>query len=188
LEFGERMAMVEEGDSGSGNGATPFRENSLIEQLRADNRELVENPEVFIPIPGYTRTGLQARYHLPESGKEIEAITRKVFREHRDTFSRNLYVSMDIMIRLCAGLYVQPPDSDDPVEFDPQLVGAPVQYDERLAEVLGIDPESVTARGVVRKLFGGNDLAIVAHAEKLDRWLRNTKADLTTDFAGLGEF
>lgn len=165
----------------------PFQESSLVDQLRADLAEITANETVYIPVIGYERTGLQVKYHLPENGKILDAITRKVFREHRDIYSRNLFTSMDMMIALCAGLYVQPPEVDVPVELDPQLSGSPVQFDERLAEIIGLNGDRITARGVVRKLFAGNDLAIMDHAQKLDRWLRNTSADLTTDWGQMGE-
>jgi hypothetical protein len=125
---------------------------------------------------------------MPESGKELDNIARKVARDHKDVFNRNLYTAMDTMIILCIGLYVQPPEVDEPVELDPQEMGEPVRFDYRLGEIVGItDPEEAKSRVVLRKLFGNNDFAVIAHAEKLNRWLANVKADLNVEFWQLGE-
>jgi hypothetical protein len=47
--------------------------------------------------------------------------------------------------------------------------------------------EPSTARQIVRRLFNGNDFAIVNHAERLNRWLMDTSADLSMEFWQLGE-
>lgn len=166
---------------------TPFTEPSLVDLIKQDLKELSEAEDVFIPVKGYERTGLRVKYHMPESGKELDNIARKVMREQKDTYSRNLYTAIDTMIYLCDGLYVQPADVDEPVELDPQLTGSPVTFDETLAMIVGLDSENPTARQVVRKLFGNNEMAIIAHAEKLNRWLMDTKADLSVELWQMGE-
>jgi hypothetical protein len=168
---------------------------SIVDLLRQDLKELEEAEDVFIPIIGYERVGLQVKYRMPESGKQLDEIARRVMREHKDTYSRNLYTAIDTMITLCEGLYVQPQleveleqtAPDVPVMLDPELSGEPVKFDERLAEALGFGSEVHTARAVLRRTFGNNDLAVIAHAEKLSRWLSNTKANLDMEFWQLGE-
>jgi hypothetical protein len=147
----------------------------------------------MIPLVGFEKAGLRVKYRMPESGKELDGIARKVIREHKDTFSRNLYTAIDTMIILCEGLFVLPVadleldgQPEEPQPLDPDNSGEPARYDEKLAEIMGFSDTS-TAREVVRKLFGGNDMAIIAHAEKLSRWLANTKADLNVEFWQLGE-
>jgi hypothetical protein len=170
------------------------KQPSIVDLLRQDLKELEESEEVFIPVTGYERVGLQVKYRMPESGKELDAIARKNMREFKDQFSRNLYTAIDTMITLCLGLYVQPTQEleleariIEPVELDPEEMGEAVKFDVRLAEALGLGSEIQSARVVVRRVFGNNDMAIVSHAEKLSRWLINTKANLDVEFWQLGE-
>lgn len=166
----------------------PFEGASLIDLLREEVREVSETKFVYIPIQGFGKTGLAARYVLPESGKQLENISNKVNREFKTRFERNLYSAIDTMILLCAGLYIRTPDVEEYIELDPELLGEPVQFDMRLAETLGfVDCKS--ARTVVRRIFGNNDIAIMTHAEKLSRWLQNTSVDVNTQLweQNLGE-
>ena len=167
---------------------TMFKDHSMIDLLKQDLQQITENKEVFIHIQGYDSTGLAVKYRLPENGKELDHIARKVMREYKDQFSRNLYTAIDTMITLCMGLYVKPPEmSDEYVEFDPNLDGMAVGFDIRMASVLGMDAEHSTARQVVKRIFGENDLSILNHAEKLQRWTMNTKADLSLELWQVGE-
>lgn len=161
---------------------------SLVDTFKSELDELASNKEVFIPVKGYERTGLQIKYHLPEHGKELDMLGRKVQREAQDNYTRNLLISIDTMIYLCSGIYVQPPDVEAPVMLDPENTGSPAGFDDRLAELMGMDPGSPhTARNVVKRLFGGNEMMLLAHAERLQRWLQNTKADLNAELWQLGE-
>lgn len=166
----------------------PFSEASVVDLLKQEIQELAEVKDVLIKVEGYDKTGLQVKYGLPENGKQLDTIARKVQREFKGNYERNLYIAIDTMIALCMGLYVQPPEVDEPVMLDPDETGTPVQFDERLAELVGLeDGQLRTARNVVRRLFRKNDMAIVYHAEKLNRWLQNTNADLDLEIWQLGE-
>lgn len=168
-------------------GFTPGGEFSYVDVFKEELRELSETQEVYVPVKGYEKTGLQIKYHMPEHGKELGLIAQRVMRETKDVFTRNLYIAMDTMSHLCDGLYVQPEGVEEPVMLDPQELGEPMQFDERLAEMMGANGEVSSSRQVIRKLFGGNDLAVVNHAERLQRWLANTKADLDAELWQLGE-
>jgi hypothetical protein len=172
-----------------GNGVHPANDNaSVIDLLKQDVEEISQVEDVYIPVKGYERTGLAIRYHLPERHKELDTIANKVNREFKDNYSRNLHIGIDTMVYLCSGLYVKHPEpgTDEWVELDPQETGEPVHFDTRLAGILGWDDVS-TARQVVKRLFGGNELAINVHAERLNRWLANTKADINQEFWQQGE-
>jgi hypothetical protein len=158
-----------------------------MDLLQADYKELTETKEVNSPVKGYERAGLQIRYHLPERGKELDEIARKVQREFKDNYSRNITIAMDTMIHLCSGLYVQPEGVPEPVTLDPDHDGIPVMFDEKLAGLIGFEGNVNSARQVLRKLFGNNDMMIISHAEKLNRWLQNTKADLSLEVWQVGE-
>ena len=72
--------------------------------------------------------------------------------------------------------------------LDPDEVGEPCGFDTTLATMLGMDLDAdITARAVVKKLFGGNELAVMTHAFDLNRWLQNTKADLNLEIWQVGE-
>ena len=165
----------------NGGAPTAFSDASIVDLLQQDMREIAETKEVYIPIKGYERSGIQVCYHLPVGGKEIADIGRKVEREFKDAYSRNLNIAIDTMIHLCSGVYCQPPGVPEPVMLDPDDTGNPVGFDIQLAQLMGIEGEVQSARQVVRRLFGNNDMAILAHAEKLQRWLANTKADVTLE-------
>lgn len=185
-DAGERV-YKDEGPPG------PFQEASFVDLIKQDLNELAEATDVLIPIKGYEHSGLQVKYTLPENGKELDNITRRVERTHKTKYDRQLYMIVDTMIHLCQGIYVQPPGDEsitDPVELDPEMIGEPVRFDERLAKTIGMpvngDQHSPGARAVVFYLFRNNDLAIMDHGERLNRWLMNTKADLNAELWQLG--
>src|SRR5215472_3324951 len=178
------------------NGETPVQglentapligEASILDVFQQELRELTETKEVYIPVKGYEGSGLQIKYFLPQSGRELKDIARKVQRETKDSFQRNLYVAMDTMIHLCDGIYVQPEGVEEPVMLDPHNTGYACHFDTTLEEMMPGDATG-TARGALRKLFGNNDFAMISHAERLNRWLQNTKADLDLEFWQTGE-
>lgn len=174
-----------------GGPTSPFSDISIVDVLREEVKELAENKTCFIPITGYGRTNLMVQYHLPEKGKELDDIARKVNREQKDQYYRNIYTAMDTMAWLCSGLFVNPDNAyPEPVMLDPQETGEPVMFDSRLAELMGLESDNgvvMSARAVIKRLFGNNDMAILTHAEKLGRWLANTKADLSLEIWQLGE-
>jgi len=170
--------------------STPIgSEQSIVDLLKADLQDVQNVEDVTIAVPGWERTGLAIRYRMPESGKELGRISQKVLRETKDTFDRNLFIAIDTMIALNVGLYVRPAGVEDYVELDPDNQGAPISLSEkdRLVGVFGWNPdEAKTARSVVKKLFG-NDLALISHSEKLDRWLRDSKAEVEEGLWESGE-
>ena len=85
-----------------------FLVRSIVDLFKQEQAELASSKSVFIRVNGYEQTGLQIRYKMPASGKELEVISSKVQRQHKDNYSRNLYTAMDTMIHLCDGLFVQP--------------------------------------------------------------------------------
>jgi hypothetical protein len=167
----------------------PLSTPSIVDLFKSEQEELAATKSVFIPVKGYEKTGLQIQYRMPGSGKEIEAIASKINRQFKDTYARNLYSAMDVMIHLCEGLYVQPEEVPEPVPLDSDDSGVACTFDVVLAELLGMDTnnEDTTARAIVKKLFGGNELAIMSHAFDLNRWLSNTKADLNLEIWQVGE-
>ena len=170
----------------------PGADFSILDTFKQELQELTQAESVKIPVKGYEATGLQIEYRMPATGQEIEKLSRNVNRTHKGLYERNLITAMDMMIYLCEGLYVQPEGVDEPIMLDPHNTGQPCRFDETLGELIGLTTESQngvqpSARGIVRKLFGNNELAILSHAEKLQRWLQNTKADLSLEIWQTGE-
>lgn len=171
-------------------GGAPFSSQSVYDLFKQEQAELANATEVFLPVKGYEPIGLQIQYRVARDGKELDAVGQKVNKQFADAYSRNLYGSMDLMILLCKGLFVQPDDVPEPVMFDPEDTGEPCLFDERLAKLMGMTfQDQPTARDVVKKLFGGDrgELAVIAHAERLQRWLVDAKADLRREIWQSGE-
>lgn len=162
--------------------------DSLVDLFQQELQEVTETVTVFIKIASLERIGAAVKYRFPENSKVLQQIAEKVMRQTKDEAGRNLYIAMDTMIALCDGIYVKPEGMNDYVELDPQKLGYPVKFDERLASIVKLpDPESATARQVLRRVFGNNDMEILDHAERLNRWLKNKKADVESEMWQLGK-
>lgn len=161
-------------------------QGSLVDILKEELAELASNTTTYIPVIGHEKSGLAIKYRLPESGKVLDEIARKVEREDsKDAYFRNYYTAIDTIVKLCEGFYVKPYGVEDYVMLDPQESGFPVKFDDRMAEIVGL-PAGAPARAIAKKIFGNNELAVAAHAEKLSRWMSNTNADLTLELWQLG--
>lgn len=161
---------------------------TLLEAVKQEYEQLAKATDTYIPVIGYSASGLNIRYRLPHNGKELDAIATKVFRQVKSAYERNINVAIDTLITLCIGLYIEHPDkAGEYVEFNPDNQDGPITFiDTRLAEVLGW--ENITnARQAVRRLFANNEMALLSHADKLGRWMTDTSADLTTEVWQLGE-
>lgn len=167
-------------------------DKSVLDLLKEDYQSIVEITDVYIPIVGWEKTGLAIKYRLPDGGAELDTIARKVFNEveKKFKFKRGLLLSIDTMICLNEGLFVKPRGVEDYVQLDPQETGSALTLadGEELSAIFGWGEGEIRgARDVVRKLFAGQELSIIAHSEKLNRWLTNTKTDLTVELWELGE-
>jgi hypothetical protein len=183
------MAMLEDGADTNTEEDLPIQKApSFVDLIKQDLDELNAVVDVYIPVAGYEQSRLAVKYGLPESGKQLEALGRKVVKEFpKKTWEQNLYIAIDTMILLCEGLYAKPGDLEEYAMVDLDELGEPVRFDHRLATMIGLNTPNPTARAVVRKLFGNNDFKILGHAERLNRWLANSKADVEAEFWQLGE-
>jgi hypothetical protein len=158
---------------------------SIVDLIKQDVSDLEEITDVLIPVPGYESSHLTIRYRLPK-GKELDELVTKNSRETKDEYYRGINTAMDSMILLCTGIFVQPPDHDEPIQLD--INGQPVKLNATLATFLNWS-EMKSSREVVRYLFRGNDLAIGAHSARLQKWLVDVKADVSsTVWDQMGEF
>lgn len=151
-------------------------DTSLLDALATQRDELAASREVYIPIPGYEKSGMQmlARYRLV-SGEEIAAIGKKVTREYtkRQTYERNLYASIDLMISACTGVFVE----RDGEKIQLKHNGVEIDgYNQSLAEALKFD--GGTSRLVVLGVFGNNIVAVQQHSMLFGRWMSDTSTDV----------
>jgi len=182
------------GVSDEGGAVHPVNEShSIVDLLRKDAEEVANTKDVYIPIKGYERSGLAARYHTPESGKQLDAIASKVTRETKNLYERNLFIGMDTMAALCIGLYARDEEAvndDNPdgrVAIDPNQTGMPLTFkDSDLAEVFGWS-DIKSPRQLIKRLFGGNDIAVNDHAARLNRWLTDSNMDVNAALWQTGE-
>jgi len=167
-------AMVEDESGG--------QPDSLLGALREKRREISENKETFITIPGYDSGPpvLMANYRLVE-GPEIDRIARKVRQETRDNWQRQVLAAVDLLIAACQGMYVDLDDGNGPVPMT--LKGDPIPgFTNELAIALEFDAQ--TARQVLFGLFADNDVAIMSHSARLGAWMSDTSRNVDEDFLG----
>jgi hypothetical protein len=157
--------------------------DSLVGLIKQDIDEIAQSRSVFIKLPGYAGSGLCIKFRVAREG-ETTAIARKVETQERAKKSNDerigILTAMDTIITLCDGFYVKPADVDEEVMLDPDDTGVPIRFDDRLCGLIGL-PESTPARDILRKLFDNNEMAILNFADKLGRWLTDTRTDVSRE-------
>ncbi len=154
---------------------------SILAQLQAAAAAQQEEQRIELPIGGAFAGLLFVRYKPLDPGQMDRYVAKRARiidkgGELADISSTDS--SMDLMAQACVCLL-------DRAGGELELDGAPVRLDARLARLLelafpeGFEP---TARDVILRLFGGNALAIDAHASRLLDWMRQP-----AEVPGLGE-
>jgi hypothetical protein len=160
--------------------------NSLLDQLAAKRRDVSENREVLIPVPGYEAPPLLLiKYRLLE-GTDIDRIGRNMRQDRSGRWDKQLNAMFGLMTMAVLGVFV---DVDGGGTTQPLTInGVPVtQFSTELAQGLGYAtelPESPTSANVIFGLFGNNELAIAEHCARLNRWMSNTSADVNETLLG----
>jgi len=168
-----------------GEAVPPIEQESLLDQLRKKREEVTENNTCFIPIPGYDAYPpiLVAKYGILD-GKELDNIGRKVARETKDRWQRNILAAMDVLIACCQGMYVDHQNGEEPEPLT--MNGEPIiGYSADLAQALQFN--ATTARQVVSGVFASNDLALMQHNVRLSMWMGNTSRRIDEDVFSAGE-
>lgn len=146
--------------------------NSLLGGLRRQAHELATDKTIDIPIAGWHRPELVARYRfLPEA--EAKAIGDRIresdeYSNDRDRSEAGLIASM---VEACEGLYAREGNKLEPVA--PEDGGGPCRYDDRL-EIFLFGESSGSSRAAVLAAFKGNWLASLNHARLLMEWMTDT--------------
>jgi hypothetical protein len=128
---------------------------------------MVDASFLDVPIPGYGRIALYARYRRIPSA-QIKQIRRNASREFKDKGSRTLYAAIDAGIAACIGIFYDHPETGERTQLTYQ--GKPITgYTRELAEALRfadkVAPEH-PERSIVLLMFGGNEFAIAEHGNQ----------------------
>jgi hypothetical protein len=166
---------------------TEEQPDNLLSVLAGKRKELSENKETFLPVPGYDKEPplLLIKYRLLD-GTEIDKLGNKIRREFKGRWDRTLYAAVDIFIAACGGIYVDLGEGDPPQQL--KVKGQPVTgFTRDLAEGLDFvdridNPDR--ARDVVFGLFANNDVAITGHYFLLNRWMGDTTIDVQEEMYG----
>lgn len=144
---------------------------SLLAGVREQQRDLASHHHIDIPIAGYRRPQLVARYRFIglDEGRELGERIRKsdLYSTDNDRAEAALFAAI---IEACEGLYAREGDKLEPVDPDG---GGPCRYDGRLEDFFGAEP-SGSARAAVILAFKGNGIAAIAHARLFAEWLSDT--------------
>jgi len=155
---------------------------SILAQLQRAAAAQQEEQRIEIPVGGAFAGLLSIRYR-PLNPDQMDRYVAKRARiidkggELADISSTDS--SMDLMAQACVCL-IDRAGGELAAEGEP-----PCRLDARLARLLDLSfPEGFepTARDVILRLFGGNALAIDAHASRLLDWMRQP-----VEVPGLGE-
>lgn len=147
-------------------------DGSLLSRLREHRKEIAENKTIDIDIPGF-KGELFCRYRLLD-GDEVRKIQQRAREQFRNNRGEQLFATVcDNLITACDEFFVRDEGREIPAREHPEVrQDAPIKYDASLVQILGLDvPPEGTRRQVVMALFGGNDLAVQAHAGVLTRWM-----------------
>jgi hypothetical protein len=151
---------------------------SLLDQLRAERKEGMEDVQTLIPVPGYDTVPLLIQYRMMD-GHELDRISRKVMKQSRDRWTRSLTAALDVMIAAATGVFVEYNGEVKPLTLNGQPVPG---FTSELAESLGF--EARTAREVVIGTFQNKDMHIANHSMKLQRWFGDSAAAIDEEFLG----
>jgi hypothetical protein len=143
---------------------------SLLGQIREQQKDLAAGKTIDIPIAGYHRPELVARYRFIslDEAKELGEQIRKQYDSDVDRAEATMLVPM---IEACEGLFAREGDKLEPVELPDG--GGPCRYDDRLETFFGAEP-SGSAREAILVAFKGNGHAAVNHGRLLNEWFGDT--------------
>lgn len=175
----EPQTTVEPGQGFDNNGeAEEEPTKNLLEQLRTERRESMEDLDTLIPVPGYEQVPLLIQYRMMD-GHEIDKIGRRAVKTSRDRWTRNLTAAIDTMIAAATGVFIEVEGEVKPLTLNRQPI---LGYTPELAEAL--DFTANTAREVVIGTFQNKDMHIANHSMRLQRWFGDSSTVIDEEFLG----
>jgi hypothetical protein len=165
--------------------ASPAKPTNQLERLKELRRKRGEERRPLdLAIPGY-EDQLIARYRVLDHDKveKLKRRVRKMVQAQDD--DAELKGAMDTIAAACVGMFVRQEDGSlkpmNECPSDLELGDEPIRYDERLAEVLGIDSEG-KVRTLIFQMFGEEGLIIENHFQRIDAWMSGVNEDDDEDF------
>jgi len=153
---------------------TPEPDGSLLSRIRSRCAEVAAEESLTLPIPGRRWEGaLVVRYGIVDAQEVVKLNARK-------SDPAGVEINSDFLLRACRAVLLR--DDDGSLVELTDDNGQPTTF-AGLADKLGIEVES--ARELIAFLFEGNGLAIIAHADLVAAWMRDTS--VTVDQALVGE-
>jgi hypothetical protein len=99
---------------------------------------------------------------------------------------RGIVMATDVIIRSAEEVFLCDTDTGQLTPLaDDTGAQVPVKFDAFLVEYMQFDEQSCrTARQIVSRLFGGNELAVGHYSGRLQKWMTDTSKNANADFLG----
>jgi hypothetical protein len=169
-----------EAPGGNGKPAeTDELSGTLLETLRDKRKAIGQDRRYSLEIPGYDGK-LVAQYKVVP-WDEMKRLADKL--DKSQSPRKELLAQVDTLLMACVQILARDGGEDKPLqEVFPEIGDEPIRFDERLAKVLGFEPDSGSpARSIVFKTFD-NDIAITSHHQKVAEWMESSRSDDEKDF------
>ena len=146
--------------------------SSLLGSIREQAQHLAKDDTIDIPIAGYKRPELVARYRFVEH-EEARELGERIRKDDQylNDIDRAETALVDALIVGCIGIFAREGDQLEPVT--PDDGGGPCVYDDRLETFFGTE-SSGSARASLLRAFKGNWLAAINHGRIYQIWLTDT--------------
>lgn len=147
--------------------------SSPLDRMRAKRARRAAQTTRDFEVPGFDGE-LVVRYRILDpltDGKEIGQRIQQQFGEADQEAEAIHFAQIDTLLAACVGFYAKEPDGQVPLGrlLDTPQEMAPTYADPELAEALGFEADS--ARDAVVAVFGGNRIAVNAHAVAVQTWM-----------------
>lgn len=166
-------------EEAAGNGGAPSSP-SVLDAIKSRRAQLAEEKTIELLVPGY-EGNVAVRYRA----EPIEEL-REEFRKAERRRETDPLAGVDILIRLCETILVRDQETDKLMPLaelatrdgrldEPHPEDNPVQFDERLAQLLGFAETASSARQIVKQLFSPEEAQVLApasHIQSLQQWLQ----------------
>ncbi len=159
---------------------------AVHQQVNTEERE-----PLVLELPGYAALGVWVRYkYVPLSGRNRKALAK--VRKLKDELDQGFWSCVDLLVDACDEILVATSKDDPRADATGLKPLAPpgepaIRFDRVLATGLQWrDANSVGAREVVRRMFGGDkgDYLIIEQAQQVSDWMGSEVEHARESFAG----